>query len=112
MIIRHSVKLPLNFDILSQVERQLFFDELWCDVNSPAPILDVEPPEHNAQLLRIRVSLVESSASHMEVSFELTFSKFRACHDQQCDWTLTRSVRGTRSGFDVLFESYRATEGG
>lgn len=110
MIVRCSLKLPLNFDILSEVERQLFFDQLWCDLNSPAPILDVEPPEHKAQLLRIQVSAVQVSASHVEVFYELTFSKFRACHDQQCDWTLTRSVRGKRIGCDVLFESYRATE--
>lgn len=110
MIVRCPIKLPLNFDILSEVERQLFFEVLWCDSTSPDPILDLEPPEHKAQLLRIRVSAVQVSGRHVEVSYELTFSKFRACHDQQCDWTLTRSVRGTRTGCDVLFESYRATE--
>lgn len=110
MIVRCPIKLPLNFDTLSEVERQLFFDQLWCDLISPAPILDVEPPEYKARLLRLRVSAVHVSASHVEVSYELTFSRFRACLDQQCDWTLTRSVRGTKTDCDVLFESYRATE--
>lgn len=109
MIIRCSVKLPLDFDTLSEVERQIFFEQLWCDPSSPDSILDLEPPEHNAQRQSIRISAVSVSSSHLEVSYELTFSKFRACHDQQCDWTLIRSVRGTRNGPDVLFESYRPT---
>lgn len=109
MIVRCPLKLPLNFDILSEVERQLFFEEHWCDSISPDPILDLEPPEHKAQLITIRVSAVQVSGSHVEVYYELKYSRFRACQDQQCDWTQTRSVRGTRTGCDVLFESYRAT---
>ena len=110
MIVRCLVRLPLDFDSRSDKERQLFFDQLWCVRASPEPILDLEPPEYKAELLKVAVLGVAISESRVEVSYGVSFTRFRACEDRQCDWTLTRSVRGTRTGNDVLFESYRATE--
>ncbi len=107
MIVRCQVKLPYDFDVLSDTERQSFFRNLWCEQPTPEDILDLEPPEHNAQLLSISITAVSVSVSHVEVTYLLAFTKFRACQDQQCDWSLTRLVRGSRTDRDVLFESYR-----
>jgi hypothetical protein len=107
MILRCQVTLPGDFDLLSESERQSFFQLLWCQQPTPDVILDLEPPEHNAQLLSVAITAVSVSASHVEVSYELGFTKFRACLDQQCDWRLKRLLRGTRTEREVLFESYR-----
>jgi len=107
MILRCQVILPCDFDVLSDVERQSFFRNLWCEQPTPDAILDLEPPEHNAQLQSISITAVDFSGGHVEVAYELSFTKFRACHDQQCDWRLKRLVRGTRTNREVLFESYR-----
>lgn len=107
MIIRCLVTLPFDFDRLSDGERQSFFQNLWCQSLPPESILDLEPPEHNAQLLNLTITAVSVSVSHVEVTCELAFTKFRACHDQQCDWSLKRLVRGSRNDREVLFESYR-----